>query len=467
MKYSTVTMKIQLDLLVDFLKQIGIYDSTEDLKIREHLRICTIHHISLTEFLHLVQRYAELPILILPVTGLFAVLVCLVYIYYHNSIIISVFLILTLSLEALLVVDICTSCQDVEYAFEQFFSILMNLKWYHWNESNKRSLLVMMTRSQKSAAIQAFNVQVNRGLIIRVFANLAVEYINLGSTSAEKIGLEWYWDIETASPSSRNKINEEITRVFITYAITTMLNTIGAVFNFIIECFTDIHYICDKDFISKWFAGIPSLKFLLTCLLSSAHSVVALTAISQYLVMKYVTVTMKIQLDLLVDFLKQIGIYDSTEDLNIREHLRICAVHHISITKFLQVVQGHADLPVLFLPISGIFSVLGCLVYIYYNNSTITIVALVIQLSLGGLLVVDMCKSCQDVEDSFDKLFSNLMKLKWYQWNESNKKSLLVMMTRSQKSATIQSFNIQVNRGLIIRFARAVYQIFLIIKQTM
>ncbi|KAK9877839.1 hypothetical protein WA026_020071 [Henosepilachna vigintioctopunctata] len=100
---------------------------------------------------------------------------------------------------------------------------------------------------------------------IYMLSNLLVEYINVGSTSAEKIQLEWYWDIETATPSTQNKINETIRKEFKTYAISTITIITICFFNLVLEMFTDIHFTCDIDLIGKWFAGYQNLKFLLTC----------------------------------------------------------------------------------------------------------------------------------------------------------------------------------------------------------
>ncbi|KAK9882045.1 hypothetical protein WA026_018896 [Henosepilachna vigintioctopunctata] len=279
----------------------------------------------------------------------------------------------------------------------------------------------------------------------------------------DHVKLEFRWDIETATLSTRHKIYKEIRDEYKMYLAVTIINIFAAFVNFVLENFTNVHILSDIIFVEKILTGYQRTKIIIKFILSLAHFCAILTTISQFLAMKYAAGTMKIQVHLLIDYLKRIK--KCSEDLEIRAHLEICSIHHIFIAGYHRGVMEVSAVPILLLPYGAILAALGCVLYIYYSNSFLTSLGTSLFSIFVGLMIIESSRSGQDVQDAFEDFYCEMTKVAWWSWSERNKKSLLLMMTRCQRSAVYGALTIEINKSLLILITKTVYQVFLVIQQ--
>ncbi|KAK9882046.1 hypothetical protein WA026_018897 [Henosepilachna vigintioctopunctata] len=298
-----------------------------------------------------------------------------------------------------------------------------------------------------------------------IVLNIPLNYFIVGNIH-KHVKLELCWDIETASLSTRHKIYKEIRDEYKMYLAVTILNLFGAFVNFLLENFTNVHIVSDIIFVEKILTGYQTTKIIIKFILSLTHFCAILTTIPQFLAMKYATGSLKLQLHLLIDYFNQIEIYHY-EDPEVKAHLEICSTHHIFLTGYYNEILDLAAYSIVLLPFGAVCLALGCALHTYYNYSVATCLGISPLLILVVLVIIDLCKSGQDIQNAFEDFYWEMTKVAWWNWSERNKKSLLLMMTRCQKSEVFGAFTVEINKSLIIRITKTVYQAFLVIQQTL
>ncbi|KAJ3664051.1 hypothetical protein Zmor_008256 [Zophobas morio] len=77
--------------------------------------------------------------------------------------------------------SITKSGQDIENLSDDIYTSLVNVKWYHWNESNKRNYLIFLTNAMKPFKLKySQNVSLNYKLAIELlqafFSAISISY---------------------------------------------------------------------------------------------------------------------------------------------------------------------------------------------------------------------------------------------------------------------------------------------------
>ncbi|XP_044745368.1 uncharacterized protein LOC123307209 [Coccinella septempunctata] len=176
-----------------------------------------------------------------------------------------------------------------------------------------------------------------------------------------------FWDIETASKSTRVEIERsiKIKRIeTIWYLIQCMIT--GFLCPLIAQIFGHIVY-SDITYVTEYYSGSTFSKVIFCGVLHIAHQIITFYSISSYMMLKYIVQSVIIQLYILADFLSQADDYEKNDCSSIREHLKICASHHIIILRLMKIVQDVCYCPILYLLVCGQLVLLCCSIFLYYH----------------------------------------------------------------------------------------------------
>nr|UTN00945.1 odorant receptor [Semanotus bifasciatus] len=174
-------MNFQLDLLNEHLLKISddyLWETDDDFKllsdkiyqeiIRQRLKICVIHHITLRRLTALYVKGSRMSMLLIPVGSVVPVAACY-FILYEISPRSNFRMVMILILFTLAIVSLCVVGQKFNDKDEKVFQLASKCPWHYWDNQNRRTLLIFLTAATRPLIFSSYaTVQINFQLLLTI-----------------------------------------------------------------------------------------------------------------------------------------------------------------------------------------------------------------------------------------------------------------------------------------------------------
>ncbi|KAJ3664096.1 hypothetical protein Zmor_008292 [Zophobas morio] len=388
--------------------------------------------------------------------------------------------------------------QKIEDLSENIFNCLINIKWYHWNDTNKKLYLMFLQNSLKPFKIKfTENISVNYkmgielGLFIYkfelnyllqlgpsyfiiVFLLTSITYILILVDLVNDLTLEFE---SVRSECDSAIVNRQDKKEFIqgiTYMVTSLVS--GCITGITYASFSDdenqlvfFFPLCEEYFprwklIVKW--GFRFSIVLVYCL--------AVVSPSHYIV--YCLLLFKVEENILLYYIKNINQnYENQDQLDvtsqniIKQRLIFCLKRHIFFSRSTPKLFIKSENLVLPLQIEGALYFMCIVINMFGLGDAVSKLSYVHLISLITTACVSLAGLSvygQKIEDLSDNIFNCLIDVKWYHWNDANKKLYLMFLQNSLKPFKIKfTENISVNYKMGLEIIKTFFSFISVVNQ--
>ncbi|XP_072384117.1 uncharacterized protein [Diabrotica undecimpunctata] len=156
------------------------------------------------------------------------------------------------------------------------------------------------------------------------------------------------------------------------------------------------------------------------------------------------------------------SLYDRNYQVLVKTVLRECVKKHVDIIRYCKPAMRFQVHIIMYIVIMGFLLCLTCGVVLLGDDSYYKHDIKVLILLIGLIFIIYAHCYCGEYKDmAHSKFYNSLCNADWYNWNQSNKKTYLIMLHKSAMPWTLMSFfNVaRINYAFGLSFFRLVYQV--------